>query len=196
MITINVPPFDAYDEENNEFLYFKEQVITIEHCLKAIRNWESKWEKPFFTYEKLSQEETADYVCFMAQACGCNIDRRALFYLPEKQINKITDYINKKATATWFSKQKNRPIRNQQVVTAELIYYWMIEAGIPFECEYWHINQLMTLIEVCGHKAEEKNKKAEAKAKGKKRNKAASKESALRFAQLNKQRQAKYNTKG
>lgn len=196
MLIIKLHPSDVYDDENNEFLYFNEQVIHLEHCLKAIRDWESKWEKPFFSKDRMTTEETVDYIYFMAKACGDDVDKRALYYIPEKQINEITDYINKKATATWFTKEKeNRPLRNQQVVTSELIYYWMIEAQIPFECEYWHINQLTTLIQVCGHKAEEKNKKMEAKTKGKK-GKAASKDSALRFAQLNRQRQAKYNTKG
>ena len=197
MIEITIPAQEEYDDDSNEFLYFEEKKVKLEHCLKSIREWESKWEKPFLSTDKMTTEETASYISIMASVCGNTIDSRSLYYLPESEIAKITEYINKKATATWFTEEKTkRAIRNQQVITSELIYYWMIEAQIPFECEYWHFNQLTTLIKVCGHKAEEKNKKAESKAKGKKGRKAASKDSALRFAQLNRQRQAKYNTKG
>ena len=37
-------------------------------------------------------------------------------------------------------------------MTSEMIYYYMIVLGIPFECEKWHFNKLLALIEVCSIK--------------------------------------------
>jgi hypothetical protein len=41
---------------------------------------------------------------------------------------------------------------NRQVVTSELIYFWMAQYNIPFECQKWHLSRLMTLIRIASIK--------------------------------------------
>ena len=78
------------------------------------------------------------------------------------------------------SKRKNR-----EIITSELIYYWMAANQIPFECENWHLNRLLTLIQVCGIKNDPKG--------GKKMSK---REIISENDRINEMRKAKYNTKG
>ena len=55
-------------------------------------------------------------------------------------------------TATVIKRQEGASGKSNEIVTSEIIYYWMISLGIPREFEKWHINRLMTLIEVCSIK--------------------------------------------
>ena len=40
----------------------------------------------------------------------------------------------------------------EEIVTSELIYFWMVTFNIPFECETWHLNRLFALIRICNLK--------------------------------------------
>ena len=148
MLQINVPASEYYDEANNEFVYIKEQVLKLEHSLVSIRKWESKWNKPFLSQEEKTSKELSDYIRCMT--ITQNVNPVVYSNLPENVINQINAYINAKMTATWFNYRDGK--QSREVVTAEIIYYWMITLGIPFECEKWHLNQLLTLIEVCSIK--------------------------------------------
>ena len=55
-------------------------------------------------------------------------------------------------TATTFSNNGQKGGSNGEVLTSELIYYYMIASNIPFECQKWHLNRLITLIRVCSIK--------------------------------------------
>ena len=61
-------------------------------------------------------------------------------------------------TATTINERKKEGesphLHKHELITAETIYYLMIEYGIPVEYRKWHINQLMTLIKVCQIKGE------------------------------------------
>lgn len=148
-IKITIPPIEVYDEVKNEFITFKEQTLTFEHSLVSLSKWEAKWHKPFIDNSKnITPEELEDYIKFMTLTQ--NVDERIYKYLPASVYAQLTKYMEDPMTATWFSKSKRRGGR--QVVTAEIIYYWMIQLNIPFECRKWHLNSLLTLIRVCNEK--------------------------------------------
>jgi hypothetical protein len=85
-------------------------------------------------------------------------------------------------TATWFSDQPGAP-KSREVITAEVIYYWMTVFNIPFECEHWHLNRLFTLIRICNIKQSKPEKMSRA-------------EIARRNRELNAQRKAQLGTTG
>lgn len=151
MLQITVPPKEYWNTIRNEFVYTKEQSLCLEHSLVSISKWESKWHKPFlYTLEKsFTNEEFLYYVQCMTLTQ--NVDPNIYFSLTSELINKIFDYINDPMTATKFNdKGYSKPSR--ELITSELIYYWMTEMNIPFECQKWHLNRLLTLIHVCNVK--------------------------------------------
>ena len=148
-ITIPAAVYEEFDEEKNEFIYTtvsKEQTLQLEHSLVSLSKWESKWCKPFLSKEKKSDEEVLDYIKYMTLTQNVRPD--TYNRLTDANIEMINAYIDAPMTATTFSKE-NVKGGGREVVTAELIYYWMIALNIPFECQKWHLNRLLTLIRVC-----------------------------------------------
>ena len=148
MLKIIVPGIEYYDEKENMFIYYKDQVLQLEHSLVSISIWEAKWHKPFLSDKDKSPEEILDYVRCMTitQNVGPDIYSR----LTEKNLMDINSYIENSMTATTFSNDKHSGGR--EIITSEIIYYWMISFNIPFECQKWHLNRLLTLIKVCNIK--------------------------------------------
>ena len=146
MLTIIIPEREFFDEENSLFVYTKERRIVLEHSLVSISKWEAKWHKPFLGKEAKTIEETLDYIKCMT--ITQNVDDRTYKTLTKENIQTVTEYIEDPRTATWFNdRSKNKGV-NKEVVTSELIYYWMVALEIPFECQRWHLNRLLTLIRV------------------------------------------------
>ena len=83
--------------------------------------------------------------------------------LSAEQVKQIDEYINNPMTATVFSKEEekeaNKDSSRDKFVTSEEIYYWMTAQNIPFECQYWHLNRLITLIKICAIENKPKDKK-------------------------------------
>lgn len=180
MLQITIPAVELWDERKQEFVITKEQTLQLEHSLVSISKWESKWCKPFLSKQEKTFEETLDYIKCMT--ITQNVDPEVYNYLTNKNIEEINEYINAPMTATYFSDEKNsKPSREQ--VTAELIYYWMIAFNIPFECQKWHLNRLLTLIKVCNIKNQPPKKRSK-------------KEIMSRNAALNAARRKRLNTKG
>ncbi len=180
MLTIIVPSTELYDEKNNEFIQVNEQVMVLEHSLVSIAKWESKWKKSYLSNKEKSYEEILDYVRCMTITKNVN----PLIYksLNAEAIEKIQNYINDPMTATYFSEPQNKT-GGRNIITAELIYYWMISLGIPFECQKWHFNRLMALIKVCDIKTNPNKKMSR-------------REILTRNQALNEERKRKYNTRG
>lgn len=149
MLQITIPSVELWDEEKQEFKKTKEYVLQLEHSLVSMSKWESKWNKVFLSKEEKTYEETIDYIKCMT--ITQNIPDEAYRYLTKSNVDKINSYITAPMTATWFSKEKPTGA-NREKVTSELIYYWMIALNIPFECQKWHLNRLLTLIRVCNVK--------------------------------------------
>ena len=149
MLRIVVPAGEVFDEATNTFYSTNECVLELEHSLVSLSKWESKWCKPFLGKEEKTQEETIDYVRQMT--INDNVPSDVYSCLTEQNLTDILEYINAPMTATWFAEDKHaRPSR--EIVTSELIYYWMIALNIPMECQHWHLTRLMTLIKVCNIK--------------------------------------------
>jgi len=182
MLKIEIPETEIFNPLTNEFIVVKRQTVVLEHSLVSISKWESKWHKPYLDkrYEK-TKEEAIDYIRCMTLTQ--NVDPKTYYCIPDSETKKIVEYINDPMTATWFSNEENQKGRSQPIITSEILYYWMIAYQIPFECQKWHLNRLITLIKVC----DEKNKKP----RKMNRNEQYAKRSSLNAA-----RRAKHHSKG
>lgn len=148
MLTITIPECEFFNEETSEFFKTKAQTLTLEHSLVSISKWESKWEIPFLSAKEKTDEQIRDYVRCMTLTQ--NVSPDVYRYIPKSVLDEISDYINRPMTATTIRRPKGGG--NLKIVTSEIIYYWMISLNIPMECQKWHLNRLMTLIEVCSLK--------------------------------------------
>lgn len=148
MLTIIVPAVEQYDEDKEEFVNSKAQTLQLEHSLVSLSKWESKWRKPFLTKNEKTIEETIDYIRCMT--ITQNVDEKVFTFVTNGNIMQVREYIEAEMTATTFSNEKKSS--NREVITAEIIYYWMILLNIPFECQKWHLNRLLTLVNVCNIK--------------------------------------------
>lgn len=183
MLQITIPSAEMWDERKQEFVYSKEQKLSLEHSLISVSKWESKWCKPWYqTFSKngATTEETIDYVRYMTLTQ--NVDPDVYNFLTNENIKQVSDYIQAPMTATWFSDDEKSK-SNREVITNELIYYWMIALQIPFECQKWHFNRLLTLIRVCN-------------VKNKPPKKMSKREIISRNAALNAARRKRLNTTG
>lgn len=148
MLRITVPAMELWDEENEKFIQTKEQKLQLEHSLVSLSKWESKWCKAFLSKREKTHEETIDYVKCMTLTQ--NVDPEVYTRLTPNNIDQINAYIEAPMTATRFSDEDTKSSR--EVITAEIIYYWMIALQIPLEWEKRHLNRLLTLIKVCNIK--------------------------------------------
>lgn len=148
MLTITIPSQELFNDETQEFVSIKGCTLQLEHSLVSLSKWESKWNKPFLSREKKSIAETLDYIRCMT--ITQNINPEIYNFLTDKNIDDINNYIDAPMTATTFSDNGSK--NNREIVTSELIYYWMISLNVPIECQKWHLNRLLTLIRVCNVK--------------------------------------------
>ena len=151
MLRITVPiSSEGWDEVKEEFVSAEEQILELEHSLVSLSKWESKWCKPFLSSSDKTDEEILDYIKCMTLTQNVNDD--VYSRLTIDNFRQINDYINAPMTATTFSEDKNGK-RSREIITSELIYYWMIALQIPVEeCQHWHLNRLITLVRVCNIK--------------------------------------------
>lgn len=180
MLTIIVPESEFYDEKNNEFIQIKEQTLVLEHSLVSIAKWESKWKKSYLSNKNKTREEVIDYIRCMT--ITKNVNPIVFKAINNEALEAIQRYINDPMTATYFYEEDKKQT-SRDIVTAEVVYYWMISLGIPMECQKWHFNRLITLIRVCDVKTNT----------GKKMSK---REILTRNQALNEARKRKYNTRG
>lgn len=179
MLEITIPSKEYYDEEKNLFIETKEQTIRLEHSLVSLSKWESKWGKPFLSNVPKTSEESIDYIRCMTLTQ--NVDPNVYYAITNENIEEVAAYIESPMSATTINNRDK--VTNREIVTAEIIYYWMIALKIPFECQKWHLNRLLTLIDVCSIKNNPQKKMSRSEILA--RNKA-----------LNEARKKQYNTRG
>jgi hypothetical protein len=149
MLEITIKAAELYDESKEEFITSKEQVLQLEHSLVSLSKWESIWCKPFITKTTKTIEETVDYIRCMTLTQ--NVSPNVYRFLNQENVDAVSKYIDAPMTATTFAKSNDK-VTNRETITAEIIYYWMITLNVPFECQKWHLNRLLTLINVCNLK--------------------------------------------
>lgn len=182
MLPIFIPATEAWDSKRRVFINHDAITLQLEHSLVSLSKWESKWNKPFLAKGEKTDEETLDYIrCMMVTE---NVPQWAYDHIATdgQIIEQIRTYINAPMTATTFSKDNSTKV-NREVITSEIIYYWMISFNIPVEFQHWHLNRLITLIRVCG-------------AKSAKPQKTSRKDIMSRNAALNEARKKQLNTRG
>ena len=155
MLTIRVGGTEAFDDEAQKFVDQGGTLLQLEHSLVSLSKWESIFEKPFLGKEEKSPGEVVAYV--KAMTLTPNVPAEIYAQLSEKNFEEVNEYIERKSTATWFADTGREPA-SREVVTAELIYYWMVTFNIPWEAQYWHLNRLFTLIRVCNVKSSKPKK--------------------------------------
>lgn len=180
MLQITIPAVEQWDEVNEQFISTKEQTLQLEHSLVSLSKWESKWCKAFLSKQEKTYEETIDYIKCMTLTQ--NVKPEVYRNLTKDNFYQINKYIEAPMTATFFSDNKGGK-GSREIVTSELIYYWMIALNIPFECQKWHLNRLLTLIKVCNIKNTPPKKMSR-------------REIMNRNAALNEARRRQLNTKG
>ena len=181
MLSIHIKPRDLFDERTSEFIPVKGGTLKLEHSLVSISKWESKWKIPFLSKKKKTKEQIDDYIRCMS--VNGDPDPNLISSISTKDKNRIIDYIDEKQTATWFSDMDDKKNTKSEIITSELIYYWMIEYQIPHEYEKWHLSRLLTLIEICNRKNSTPKKMSQA-------------EIMARNRALNAERKAKLHSRG
>lgn len=180
MLKIIIPSVELWDEQKQEFIHTKEQTLQLEHSLVSLSKWESKYCKSFLARQEKTIEETLDYVKYMTLTQ--NVEPDIYNHLTNANLEQIYKYIDSPRTATHIQEDISDKGGREQI-TSELIYYWMLSLTIPFECQKWHLNRLLTLIRVCNIK----NKPAKKRSR---------KELMSRNTALNETRRKQLNTKG
>ncbi len=147
MLKIKVPGGECYNELTNEFIYTEDVTLVLEHSLASVSKWESKFKRPFFSpgNKPKTRKETISYIKCMTLN---NVDDLVYSFLTNQMIKDIDSYINDPMTATTI-KPNPKSRKSNRIITSELIYFQMATFGIPFECDKWHLNRLLMLIQVC-----------------------------------------------
>jgi len=180
MLNITIPSIELWDEKDQVFRTSPEYKLQLEHSLVSLSKWESKWKKPFLTSKDKSTGETIDYIRCMT--ITQNVDPIAYSFIGKEVMQKVTEYIDDSMTATTFSQPKDKPT-NKEIITAEIIYYWLVTFQINWEAQKWHLNRLLALINVCSIKNQPKTKMGR-------------KEAQRTQRELNASRKSKLNTSG
>ena len=181
MLQVKIPlTRERLDEKTNTFIEPEYKILQLEHSLVSLSKWESKWCKSFFSKQGMTSEETIDYIKCMT--ITQNVKEDVYDHLTRENVEEIKKYIEAPMTATTFFDDKNKGT-SRETITSELIYYWMIALNIPFECQKWHLNRLLTLIKVCNIKNQPPKKMSK-------------REIMSRNAALNAARKKQHNTRG
>lgn len=180
MLKIQVPMSpESYDEQNNRFVRETFE-LELEHSLVSLSKWESFFKRPFLGPGDKSEEETLWYIKTMVLTP--EVPEEVFGKLSNENFIAINEYIVDSQSATTFREGPKGKGRSE-IITAEVMYSWLVMMNIPFECQYWHLNKLITLVRVIQAKSETKKKMNP-------------REIAKQNRELNAQRRAQYGSNG
>lgn len=157
MLSIKIQGTEQWDSLREEFVYTRPTVLSLEHSLVSVSKWEARWGRSFFAEPPATRTERLDYVRCMTTTQ--NVPPEVYTSMTARELSAIENYIAAPMTATKITEPKQSRGRGP-TITSELVYYWMIEFGIPFECQKWHLNRLMILIRICEVKSRPAKKKS------------------------------------
>jgi hypothetical protein len=179
MLNLLIEAAEFYDETTETFQTVDAVELTLEHSLVSLSKWESWLKKPFLSKDEKSTHEIRLYTeAMITSDYPPNIVSR----FSQENMAAVHAYIDSSESATTFGVMPEAKGRGE-VVTSELIYYWMVAFTIPFECQTWHLNRLFSLIRICN-------------LKNSKPKKMSRQELAARNHALNEKRKAQLNTSG
>lgn len=181
MLTITIEGEEYWDYEEEIFKYPDAVVLQFEHSLVSLSKWEEIYHKPFLSPAKKTEDEMEGYV--RAMLVTPDVPEEVLQRLSLENVKAIDAYINDPMTGTTISNLPDQANRTSEVISAELIYFWMNSYSIPYEARSWHLNKLFTLIKV--HYAKSQKPKPMSK-----------NARVQKMAELNAQRKAKLGSKG
>lgn len=183
MLEIVIPDRNnLWDDAEQKLTTLTGSTIKLEHSLISLKKWEKIWHKPFLATEDKNYDEVISYIKCMT--IDSNVDDRLYNFIPNGEFKRIIEYINDPMTAAWFNDHSNTSsMGKSEIVTSEIIYYWMIALNIPESYQEWHLNELLTLIKVVSIKNGPKEKLSK-------------NEELMRRSALNEARKKKYKTKG
>lgn len=196
MLYIDIPPRDIpkqeyFDNLIQEFITVEGRHIDaihlqLEHSLMSVAKWESKWHKPFARDDSMTGEELMDYVRCMT----INQQKNPRVYedLTQDALTQIIEYMNNPQSA-WEISPKKKSKKPKKAEPAEMIYFAMIQYGVPLECEKWHFNRLLALLDYC-------DSKGGGSPGGGSPKKRSEREIMEMYRALNEKNRKKYNSKG
>lgn len=182
MLTLTIGGQELFDEGAMRFITPKQRTIRLEHSLRSISRWESKWNVEFLSNDKVKTREQSVYYYWCMEITG-SVPEEEFLYLTPAQEKLIEEYINSSMTATTITRRGPKKPPSRKIVTSEVIYFWMLQYGIPFDCDKWPLNRLLTLIEVCN-------------VEGGPQQKMGMREQMAQQRALNASRKSKYKTRG
>lgn len=149
MLKLIVQGNEFYDEETSSFITTEGFEVELEHSLLSLSKWESKHQVPFLGQAKLTTDQIVDYILCMNNTP--NVTTEMISSAGSQVFDAVNEYINSPQSATTFGEMP-KPRGRGEVITSELIYYWMVAFNIPFTCEAWHLNRLFSLIKIANIK--------------------------------------------
>lgn len=144
-----IPRQEYFDNSSQEFITIEPRKIPaihlqLEHSLMSAAKWEGTWKKAFLRDEEMTEEEFLDYIRCMT----INRQENPAIYkdLTREALVQISEYMNDPQSA-WQISPKKKGKKKKKPDTVEMIYYAMVQYGIPLDCEKWHFNRLMALLD-------------------------------------------------
>ena len=156
VLDLFVPGTEFWNATTEEFVYTKDITLHLKHSLVSLTRWEQHYKRRFLDDGPKNEEEYRFYIQCMT--LNKDVDPLVYMVLQEDDMKKVTDYLHDSMTATTLPKQNNNRT-NSEKLSSELIYYYMSALNIPFECEKWFLNNLITLISIASIKNNPQEKK-------------------------------------